>query len=326
MTDLVNLTKGDPKAEYIFNELFQPRTSMILSVIFSVIASSINVAFFYGIIWFERFGTDNKRTLINKLVSSQCWSIIYYLAFCQMADTLVYIVGPFPESFCFYLLVLKNSLKAQILLFIDLSLFTQYLFIFWLKNPAAVNDDFWSRFSTIWISGFNYILYFVRFTLEHRKPLVFYTCANKNPTEDLSKPISFQGQVEVFSLLFYIIVKIKISFFQKSNSHLEDLSHGNSVSSKNSILEHISKNYLSSYRTNVIMLSIYMSFILVTSKITQLNPIEVNQYPNYLHVYFFQLISPPLIGFTMVAMFYARNSFMRETLWHEFTNYFKINH
>ena len=320
-----NFTSLDLKTENFFSGFFQARIPMILSVIFSLLSSSIVVVFLYGIIWFERFGTDNKRTFINKLVSSQCWSLILYFAFCQTADTFVYIVGPYPELLCFFILVIKNSLKAQVLLFIDLSLFTQYFFIFWLKNPAAVNDDFWSRFSTIWTSGLTYIFYFTKYTLDSRKPLVFYTCSNTNPIEVFSKPFSFQAHFELFSILFCVAIKIKIRFFQKSNLLFEKMSQG-SISNKKTILENISKNYLSSFRTNVIVLAIFLSFILVTMRLNKLSPIAVNEYPNYLYVYFFQLISPPSIGFTLVGMFYARNSFMRETLMHEITNLFKINY
>ena len=141
----------------VFSGLFQNRPSKIFSLAFSFLTTSLAIFLFYGIIWFERFGTDNKRTLINKLVSSQCWSAIQYFSICQFIDILRYIVGPFPEWFCFSLLVYKNSLKAQILMFIDSSVLVQYLFVFWLKNPGSVNDDFWSCLIKHWIIGNSYI-------------------------------------------------------------------------------------------------------------------------------------------------------------------------
>ena len=36
-------------------------------------------------------------------------------------------------------------------LYMDARLLTRYLFIFWLKNPAAFKDDFWIRFSFVWV-------------------------------------------------------------------------------------------------------------------------------------------------------------------------------
>jgi hypothetical protein len=73
------------------------------------------------------------------------------------------------------------------------------------------------------------------------------------------------------------------------------------------------------------MLTIYASFIIVTSKINKMLPMEVNEYPNYIYVYFFQLISPPLIGFSILGLFYARNKSLRESLFNEMKQYFDCN-
>ena len=179
----------------IYDNVFKPRPALITSLIFSLVGVATNVALFYGIIWYERFGSDNKRTLMNKLFSSQCWCTIHYLCMCQMADIVRFIVGPYPEFICFMLTIVKNAIKAQILLFIDATLLVQYLFIFWLKNPAGVNDDFWSCFITIWIRGFSLIFYLTKLTIDTKKPIVYYICSNILPDNFSSLPNSFQGRM-----------------------------------------------------------------------------------------------------------------------------------
>jgi len=52
-------------------------------------------------------------------------------------------------------------LKTQAILFYDGIVVVRYIFIFWLKNPMAVNDDFWSRFLNAWILGLSAIVNFV---------------------------------------------------------------------------------------------------------------------------------------------------------------------
>ncbi len=42
--------------------------SKSLTLIFSVVVSTLIFPFLYGIIWYEKYGTDSKRTLINQLV------------------------------------------------------------------------------------------------------------------------------------------------------------------------------------------------------------------------------------------------------------------
>ncbi len=39
----------------------------------------------------------------------------------------------------------------MIVLFYDAITLSRYIFIFWLKNPTAVEDSFWSLFINIWI-------------------------------------------------------------------------------------------------------------------------------------------------------------------------------
>ena len=88
-------------------------------------------------------------------------------------------------------LFLKNMLKTQCLIIYDAIILVRYIFIFWLKNPMAVNDDFWSSFLNVWIVGASAIVnyvhgflpglkYFVRtfdtasfsvFSMGHQRPL-----------------------------------------------------------------------------------------------------------------------------------------------------------
>ena len=297
----------------LFPNLFEPSPYLILSVIFSFLGLVILVLSLYGIVWYERFGSDNKRTLINKLVSAQCWSTICYYCFCQMLDILRFITAAYPERACFFLVVIKNSIKAQILLFIDANLLSQYVFIFWLKNPAGVNDDFWSCFITLWIKGFSYIFYLVKLTLDAKMPIVYYTCANIIPQNFSSLPNSFQGHFEIFSILFYILVKIKIEHFKRSSPAAENESETH-LSRKRQVIESMAKNSLTNSKTNLMILSVYFSFIFVSVRLNQSSLEAINEFPNNIAVYFFQLISPILIGLSIVIIIYSRNSTMREFL------------
>jgi hypothetical protein len=53
--------------------------------------------------------------------------------------------GPMSATFCFFQLWFKNALKWCCLIILDAIILAKYIFIFWLKNPGAVQDDFWSR-------------------------------------------------------------------------------------------------------------------------------------------------------------------------------------
>ena len=72
-----------------------------VGVAFSVVSCLTIPCLLYSIIWFERFGSDKKRTLLNRIVSLGCWSAIEYLLCIQTFETVRYVFGPMPETFCF---------------------------------------------------------------------------------------------------------------------------------------------------------------------------------------------------------------------------------
>ena len=47
---------------------------------------------------------------------------------------------------------------TQIFLFFDCIALTRYIYIFWLKNPAAFKDDFWCRVAVPWIKAFSFLI------------------------------------------------------------------------------------------------------------------------------------------------------------------------
>ena len=60
--------QGD--AEY-FSGLYENRPVKFVSITLSLLFICVSSVLAYTIIWYERYGTDNKRTLMNKLVSIQ---------------------------------------------------------------------------------------------------------------------------------------------------------------------------------------------------------------------------------------------------------------
>ena len=143
--------------EDYFSGLFENRSSKISAVIVSFCLNILNVVLAYGIIWYDRYGIDKKQNLMNKLITSICWVLIITVPILQLFEIPRYFFGPQPALFCFIQMVIKKASKWQLLLLLDASILTRYIFIFWLKNPNAVHDGFWSIFVNIWIFGFSLI-------------------------------------------------------------------------------------------------------------------------------------------------------------------------
>ena len=86
---------------------------------------------------------------------------------------------PLPVSFCFVHIVMKVVGKSMMLLLLDAILVTKYVLIFWLKNPGAVNDEFWCAFINIWVAVASVVYDTARFLLPGKQTFSYFTCAGK---------------------------------------------------------------------------------------------------------------------------------------------------
>jgi hypothetical protein len=90
-----------------FCDLFQNRFSKILAIIFATVSAPFIILALWGIIWYERYGHDTQRTIINKLYSSLCWVGIEFIILVIFPDTVRYTLGPFPSFLCWKVFTLK---------------------------------------------------------------------------------------------------------------------------------------------------------------------------------------------------------------------------
>jgi len=129
-----------------FSGLTEMTNFKMFSIAFALLGCCIILPTLTGIIWFEKFGSDNKRTLINRLVSSVCWTFIQYVAIVLVVDIIRHLLGPLPNALCFAQVILRSSASSDLLLFYDAIISIRFVYIFVLKNPAAFHDEFWIRF------------------------------------------------------------------------------------------------------------------------------------------------------------------------------------
>ena len=101
----------------------------ITCLIVSCLGIILGPIFLYSIIWFERFGSDKKRTLLNMLFSMTCWTALIFIICIQVPETFRYIYGPLPGLVCFIHLFLRYTLACMFMLFIDAFTVTRYTII-----------------------------------------------------------------------------------------------------------------------------------------------------------------------------------------------------
>ena len=59
-----------------------------------------------------------------------------------------------------------------------------YFFIFWLKNPASLDDDFWGTIIGIYAAVFSLIANTTLMLVPQRYSIFYYACADLDPRPD----------------------------------------------------------------------------------------------------------------------------------------------
>ena len=188
--------------------------------IIGVIISIINITFvslaLYAIIWYERFGSNQNRTLINQFVTSACWIGIGQNIFLQISEVIISFGFPMPQLFCAISLILKNTIIIHYALHAAAISVVKYLYIFVFKNPSDRNDTFWCFFinSSIFLNAFlsQFVLYF----LPGKNPYYYYICRQTIPSQGLTIKINFAVYIPlVVSFVIYLYVFFKIKHYKQ---------------------------------------------------------------------------------------------------------------
>ena len=292
-----------------FAGLFENRVTKLAAVTFSGIASLILLPLVYVIIWFEKFGSDNKRTLLNKLVSSVCWTCFEWFLLVQTIDMIRYLVGPLPSHLCLFQLHLRNAIFSQQMIILDAIVVGRYVFVFCLKNPAAFNDDFWSKFINIWIVGFSVAQQIVAAQMPGKSSVYFYICTGKNPQLDRDVPLKNHTYIMVqfiATALLHTFGSIRLYLYNRKSSLK---SSGPIVGLRRSRRE-----TLSDLSVNAGLVFVYLVTLVVIDRLNGIDTGDLNRYPNYLYEYYIRMVSPHLFSFTVVSLHYYRHPKLRAAL------------
>ena len=91
-------------------------------------------------------------------------------------------------------------------LFYDAITVSLYIFIFWLKNPTAVEDSFWNLFINIWIVTGCTIYATVYSLMPSRQVPYFYICSGIEPSDDTGLPEKPDWIIFICSIAIQVIL------------------------------------------------------------------------------------------------------------------------
>jgi hypothetical protein len=293
----------------------------------SFISITVGTPFLYSVIWFEKFGSDKKRTILNLLFSLSNYLIIFFLWFIQIPETLRYIVGPLPFFICYGQQILRNFFVISMMLFADVIIVIRYAFIFWLKNPAAFHDDFWYCFLSVWNFGFCAIMCCARHCLGSYHVFALYVCTGQASNMLLNGPSIGSGIFLILSILLNIVAHIKIYIYKKKPTVLP-MSRGCLV--KSIALADIEEMNLFTFALSfifVLIMTISFVNLFMLSDATHSN---FNNYPYFLSVYFRSFVVPATGVLTIIVWFIRKSNYrqamstelnsLKNKLWPELLN------
>jgi hypothetical protein len=165
---------------FYFENIYGIHISKLLCLSFHILASLITSLILYLIIVYEK--NCNYRTLINQMVSSLMCNALTYNLIMTPLTLLFTLISPIDSPvICRIYFFTNNVISFHMLFLIDAMLIIKYIFISHLKNPTAVQDDFWTFWINLWTFAFFLLSTTVVNTLPGRDPPRVTICIGKIP-------------------------------------------------------------------------------------------------------------------------------------------------
>ena len=219
------------KSNDYFADLLNQNWWKILCLTISCLGIIASPLVLLSIIWFERYGNDINRTVLNMFVSLYCWTVIEFVILVQIPETIRLLFGPLPAFLCSLQAYFRASIVTVMLLYKNASMLLRYIFIFWLKNPAAFKDEFWCQMILNWVHMCSLLFHGTEHLITTKMPITYFICIGKEP-HNTGQP-KFGGITEPFSIIVHIFVYTRISLFKKS------IKEGNSVQANEDQVEEL---------------------------------------------------------------------------------------
>ncbi len=326
MQDFDNLNNdslsANTQSNNYFSGLDENRISKIVAIIFSIIGSFLSIGMLYSIIWYGKFGSDSKRILINRLFVSFWLCPMIWEATGQQVDIVRYIFGPLPKVVCRINYFIKLQLTFHALLLLDFIAITRYIFIFWLKNPSAFNDEFWSVFINLWTFVIVSILQYIQISLPGKNYTDIWICSGENPNLDPNpsyKSVAPNNAIKILSLLIHMVISIRIKYY-KWKTDVNEATHDKK--SKTFWIFSLKTDSVVDVTESILPFILFSIGLMLNLPRSTMSLEKLNQYPDCLSEYFYTLVRPSLVLMTAGSFKLIRDKQFRTILSKEIRNTF----
>ena len=263
-----------------FESVFEDRPMKTLSVLISVLGAIFTVPLIYGIIWFEE--NNHFRTLINQLVSSICWYLIGYILLVQLFTVFLYIHGPFGSFLCSLDIIFRNVMAMQAIFLLEAIVITKFVFVYVLKNPVAIHDEFLRVFINLSTFTLSFLSQSVYMAMPGRNPLAYYICIGSFPLSKISLQTPVKVNLPVFALLImsvcvHIYTALKVRKLKKKVTVVKTVEE--KVNKRKKVFNVLTDSHmLASFTSNAFSMALLIVGSLINLAFNRVEPQHLNEY------------------------------------------------
>ena len=312
------------ETEIVFRAVFDWNASKTIEIFASLINIVFVSPFYFYVVWYERFGANHQRSLINQLLASVCASGVAYNVFVQTLDILVTAFGPFSFMFCHFRRLVRSSITLQVMLMTTAITVVKFVYIFVLRSPPDSNLEFWNTFICLWTLTCSFACQFVYQFLPGRNQINIYICSGSFDKALIGTPVKinqFARGVFVASVAWFIFATFKI-YRKRNKTDIQTISLSVQVQQDHhrdfsAALKDIFKNSLVNTFMTAMGFVWFVPALAIPAYISSLDPEQFNSSPAA-ELYQFTEHGLILFGMTnFIAMCYRRNKTMRTTILRE---------
>ena len=306
----------------VFTAVYEWSVSKSVEILLSVFNILMVTPWMAFVIWFERFGSSHRRTLINQLVASMFYYAVFYGWIGQAMDIIIASFGPFGPGLCHLQKFIRGVMVLQLVQLQTFIITVKYFYIFILKNPYGVKEEFWCLFVNVWTLFLSCIAQFVNQFMPGRNQINVYICLGSFETSLAKakvKPNYVLAAILTLSLLWYSFASVRIFRYKRSIKNVT-LTLTNYQDTKTKLALMVKDTFKLSL-VNLAMLAfgflnLFVS-VAIPAYLSTLEPASFNQSPIY-QLYHFSNHGFMLLTYaTSIFIYYYRNLALRQAVLRE---------
>jgi len=198
--NVISLSQGN-NSDFDLSPIYGDSKWVMTALIFTTFCHMVVTPLFYGIIWYEV--NSHIRTLINQLLALACWSSLVYATWTLLFTFARFFLGPLNNFICSLDIVVMNTIGICEMIFMDCIVITKYVFVHFLKNPVALDDELFKFLIAMTSGMLSFISQVVFVTIPGRNPLRFSVCVGKIPLRYISEKVPVK-----FNWPFYMMLLV----------------------------------------------------------------------------------------------------------------------